>query len=259
MKVAMMYITPTLALEMLQKNTNNRRVSKERVQRYADDMEKGLWFENGESIVVTESGVIADGQHRLMAIVKANYAAKFVIVTVSDVEAKSYDVGKARSVMDMVRINGSENLKRLSPEVCKAARFIYVEKIMKKNTVSEAEITSFLESHIDLLLDFDDVIKKKCKRFSSVSVLGALLVAYKNGYPKEKLCHFYEVLSTGYSTSEKDFACISLRNYLISHIKEAGTAARADKFSKTCRALYAYDKELKTFRCSAKTKEYYIW
>ena len=57
------------AQEPLTKNDHNRRLSPVRIRKFADEMQNGMWVYNGESIIVSESGRLLDGQHRLHAIV----------------------------------------------------------------------------------------------------------------------------------------------------------------------------------------------
>ena len=60
------------AKELLANNDHNRKLSPTRIRKFADEMQNGMWVYNGESIIVSESGRLLDGQHRLHAIIEAD-------------------------------------------------------------------------------------------------------------------------------------------------------------------------------------------
>jgi len=65
-------ITPEKAKELLENNAENqRKINKQRIKKYAEDMKNGSWVYNGETIIVSKSGKLIDGQHRLMAVVES--------------------------------------------------------------------------------------------------------------------------------------------------------------------------------------------
>lgn len=76
MTSTVLIITPEMAKKYLQNMKTNRNISFARVNAYARDMERGAWQENGESIVFNKSGQLVNGQHRLAAIVKAEFRKK---------------------------------------------------------------------------------------------------------------------------------------------------------------------------------------
>lgn len=61
------FITPEIAASMLNSNTSNRKVIATHLRRLEKTFRSGEMKLNGESIKVSSSGVILDGQHRLMA------------------------------------------------------------------------------------------------------------------------------------------------------------------------------------------------
>ena len=69
MKTEVVKINPTLALEMLGDNEHNRKVTQSRVNEYASEMKNGMWLLNGETIIMSETGKLLDGQHRLLGLI----------------------------------------------------------------------------------------------------------------------------------------------------------------------------------------------
>lgn len=49
------------------------------VDKYAADMKKGNWKTTHQGIAIDTEGNVIDGQHRLLAIIKANLAVSFMV------------------------------------------------------------------------------------------------------------------------------------------------------------------------------------
>lgn len=113
--VSLVYITPEIAEHYLSYNTQNRKESVSSISFLTQQMNKGLFIENGESIVFDKNMKLTDGQHRLMAII--NSGKSYHIPVVKGVNIKSmatYDTGKNRSAADVLSINGFKNANLLS-------------------------------------------------------------------------------------------------------------------------------------------------
>jgi hypothetical protein len=103
-------ITPKDAQRLLLRNHKNQRsIRKHVVQRYADDMRRGLWMgENGETIKVADDGTVLDGQHRLTAIVESGIAITCLIVTgVFEDDITTIDAGATRKFSDALQMKGT--------------------------------------------------------------------------------------------------------------------------------------------------------
>lgn len=111
MEMRKVLVTPSLAKELLEKNTMNRRVNDVALNQYYRDMLEGKWKENtGESIKISKSNIILDGQHRLMAVAKANIPIYFhIIENLDDSVFDVIDTGKSRSSSDVFKIKGIKN------------------------------------------------------------------------------------------------------------------------------------------------------
>lgn len=93
-------ITPEAAATYLRHNEHNPRkaISRRQVDVYARDMKAGKWFANGEAIVFDANGDLKDGQHRLMAIVKAGVPVYMFVVRGANPNITTYDYGINRRV-----------------------------------------------------------------------------------------------------------------------------------------------------------------
>ena len=106
-------IGPEEAAELLSLNRRNRRVSPSVVERYAEDMRRGLWLDTGSNEInvwenlTTGETVLANGQHRLSAIVASGARLKFLLVRRTSAQCTlealfaALDQGKIRTSLDM--------------------------------------------------------------------------------------------------------------------------------------------------------------
>lgn len=100
-------ITPATALEMLDRNPDNRPISAKTVAKLASDMQAGLWATNGESIVISKEGLLNDGQHRLRAVAESGVAIDSVVTAGVARETRlTVDQGLIRSAGSILAISG---------------------------------------------------------------------------------------------------------------------------------------------------------
>lgn len=100
-------VTPDLAKQWLGSNPKNRRISAVQVQRLAAAIKKGEWQVNGETIKLTDSGDLLDGQHRLLAIVEAKRPVwSYVVRGVDPDTSQTIDLGRRRNVGDLLQMAG---------------------------------------------------------------------------------------------------------------------------------------------------------
>lgn len=103
-------ITPEKAAKLLEKNSNNRSVNSRAVARLAAAMRAGEWRFNAQPIQLTLDGLLLDGQHRLMACLASGVSIECLVVWDALPETQeTMDMGKARSVADVLRLRGHTN------------------------------------------------------------------------------------------------------------------------------------------------------
>ena len=118
MRTTIKKINPLIAEECLRNNPNNRKLNRARVRQIAEEMKRGEWRNNGESIVINDRGELVDGQHRLNAIIESGKEYIFNFSTVASEEANFYDLGLSRSVRDIITMSGNEPLEAInSPKI----------------------------------------------------------------------------------------------------------------------------------------------
>lgn len=93
-----MLVTPELAREWLAKNVNNfRRAQHHTVNRYAADMAADHWDLNYIPIIFSGDELV-NGQHRLLACVKANVPFYSLVIFAKKVSGMNMDRGPSRTV-----------------------------------------------------------------------------------------------------------------------------------------------------------------
>lgn len=108
-------ITPEIAMEYLKYNSVNRPLNKNTVDFYAEQMSKEQWRMNGEPICFTKDGAMANGQHRLNAIVKYGMAVDILVVRGCDNDSfVTYDSGRNRKISDVFALSDIPNYINVS-------------------------------------------------------------------------------------------------------------------------------------------------
>jgi len=97
------------------KRSKNRPISENAVSKYAQQMQQGLWVDNGKGLCFGKSGNLLDGQHRLSACVRANKPFDTTITWgVPDEYFDTIDDCNTRSMADVLHIRGESNPTLLS-------------------------------------------------------------------------------------------------------------------------------------------------
>lgn len=108
-------MSPEIATDLLETNKMNRKVRQDWVDYLALEMAEGRWHINGDTFKVDATGVLADGQHRCLAVIKANYSYPAILVEDIEPEARlTMDDPMRRKFADDLVMNGrgpNANLK----------------------------------------------------------------------------------------------------------------------------------------------------
>ena len=114
--VSLVTITPELAEELLKYNIGNRHINQANINRIAADMLTGNYKLNGETIKFYDTGELADGQHRLLAAVKAGVPFQtYIIRGIKKETLPTIDCGKSRNVADTLNMIGCHVQAKIIP------------------------------------------------------------------------------------------------------------------------------------------------
>lgn len=258
MEAKVMTVTPEMAKEWLSNNKTNRRINPARVNSYARQIKSGKWLKNGEPIGIHEDGSLANGQHRLSAIVKTNIPMEMVVVFGIPNDVKLFDRGRNRSVSDIISINNPD--LKISNRDVGIANMHYL--LHGNNQASEFEIEEFINNHAETLIQIKQT-RYSCKKGSvpvrHASIQLAFLYALETGEPFGKINRFTEVLLTGFYSSQSETAAIVLRNDLLTNklLSVGGSTERKQLYRAADRALYDFCNEIqrtKTYSATTDTK-----
>ncbi len=115
-RVERLVITPAIAKMILDdRNPTNRAVKKGQVAFLVDQLKKGLWKENGETLIFDADGDLLDGQHRLTACVISGIS--FATLVSFGMPSEVYTtIGRSvkRGPADDLHINGERHAKDLA-------------------------------------------------------------------------------------------------------------------------------------------------
>lgn len=108
-------VTPEIAKEFLKRNTKNRPITDTHVNYLAEQMKKGKWELNGESVKFSNTGVLLNAQHTLSAIIKSGISIEIdVRYGLADNVFATLDTGRVRQSSDVLAIEGIENYTHIS-------------------------------------------------------------------------------------------------------------------------------------------------
>lgn len=100
-------LTPELAETLLASNPENRNVSEVGVEALVRDIASGQWVFNGEPLIVSTDGLLADGQHRCLAVVRAARAIETMVNFGVDYASRlTTDQGRAKTVGNYLAMQG---------------------------------------------------------------------------------------------------------------------------------------------------------
>lgn len=103
-------LNPGLAAFLLELNTNNRHLKEVKMAQFLRDLTAGRWRYNGAAIQVRKDGVLGDGQHRCLAVVKTGISIPTRIGFGLDQAAiDTLDIGGARTPGDVAKMRGIDD------------------------------------------------------------------------------------------------------------------------------------------------------
>jgi hypothetical protein len=251
MRTELVKINPAMAEHYLSKNLSNRNVSQRLVDMYAYDMENNNWELNHQGIAFYDDGSIADGQHRLLSIIKARKTVPMMVTTgLKKPAAVTIDIGRKRSMSDGIKIGG------LSDWITKR-HISLIGQIADPKRLTTQETVDWLDG-MESSAKFAVEVFCSNKRALVNGVLHAAmaLAHFYNPGKEDQLRKFAQVYMEGLVTSKKELSAIKLRDEFMTNTQNGG-GYRRDKFWKAQRAIQAFLNE-ETINRLVKPKEA-IW
>jgi hypothetical protein len=151
LEVRVEVITPRIAEDLINRQAQNRNIVSRVVEKYARDMQAGNWGLNGQTIKISESGKLLDGQHRCAAAVKTGTSFEAIVVRgLPDEVFDTLDAGASRSLGQVLADRGEKSTFALAAALQKL--WLYEQDMPTLHTLrgSHAELLQVLERHPDL-------------------------------------------------------------------------------------------------------------
>ena len=234
-------ITPAKAEAWLNKNNVNRKMREGVAEKYASDMKNGRWTQCPSPISFYENGNLADGQHRLWAIIDANTTITMPVVRGLTIEdGLNIDTGRARSLIDAAKISGADT--KLSTTLVSLCRAIHDG--VHSNDASRKGAARSNSEYMDIVTTYREAAvwaMNHCpngRLLRNAIVMGAVARAWYHVEDHDRLARFGVVLGTGLYDNEGETAAIALRNYLfMKGSQTSSTALWRDTFLKCQNAI----------------------
>ena len=241
MKTVLTLITPEIAKEWLKQNTKNRSVSQQKVNAYAADMESGNWHTHHQGIAFYVDGSVADGQHRLFAIIKSGVSVCMMVTfDVPQEAAIGIDVHRARKTDDVLRITGRSAW--IGKNEAAIIKLLITEQKCSKAALSPSAISDFGERHKDAVQFAGGRLMASSARYITSAPIRAAAACAYYAHGDGELLRFARVLVSGIMDTPDDVAAIRLRERLLldGPALGHGSMQRLKAFKLTMRAIKAF-------------------
>jgi hypothetical protein len=215
MRVEIKNVTPGLAASFLEENTSNRKINKKQLDMLVRSMLAGEWRLTHQGIALYEDGSIADGQHRLNAIIQSGVPCRMPIfygIEKEKTTTMAIDCGRGRTVLDGMAISG-DSVSVSDVTIARGIEFGYVSGAMKKLTHSET--AGIISKHRESLNIARDILSTNKTGVSISPVKVAILNAIKSGVDINLADEFYKVLLSGEYCNSIMINAVRLKNKLM--------------------------------------------
>jgi hypothetical protein len=215
-------ISPAQAQIYYDHRARNRRIKNQLVEQYAKAIRAGQWRLDGNTLKFNADGQLIDGQHRLLACIKANIPFRtWAVFGISESDAQEIDTGVKRSLADKIMIAGFE----VTPNTPSAVKWYFVLRDLPQGIVPTglAATPPSTQSTIEILEQTE--IRKSAKKLwewgcmapdrprslGALAALHCLFSSYDDSSPDK----FFKSVASGVDV-QQDSPVYVLRRRLVS-------------------------------------------
>lgn len=228
-RVSLVVINSDDARELLQSNTDNRKIKRAKVAEYKRAIERGDFWFNGDAIRISDKGVMLDGQHRLEALASTNGTITVLLVEGLPAEARdTIDVGATRTAANLLEFGGGET-GRVANAVNIAALGRAALILEDESMPSKLEVAQFVHRNRD---ELESAYRHGAHTVESSPLKGGTtpyaLAAYLIGKVEQDqtvIGEFFARLASGEGLYHGD-PILTLRNRLISSPPDTSGGSR---------------------------------
>lgn len=235
-------ISPGLAMKYLETSRGNRNIRPRTVAGYVDDILAGRHQKIHAGLAFDAEGRLADGHHRLHAVVKAGVAVKMFVVRGLTADAvKVLDAGLPRSSRDAFHMAGAGDYSEAEISTARCIEFLpAAERPAAKNHLSRQELLDVIDRHHEAITWA--VARLERVAGSSRGVRACVARAYYH-VDRERLAQFCGVVKTGLPMSfpaAEDVAAVSFSRWLASTRGLSGRNLEIEKYRKCTTCILAF-------------------
>ena len=238
------FVTPSLAVEMLTRNARNRKLTPGHVDEFEALLRRGEMCLNGSTIGFDTSGNLLNGQHRLNAVV--NTGIGFWVVVVTGLEGEVFDTidttVRPRQVGEILALEGTENAMLKTA----MARALYAFAVTGEFAPTNKKLLrGFTAARARGILTRNPEMHEMASEVHSVSiwrtaVCGAVATVFHKVSP-QLAGRFLDVLRHG---GERDTPFHRLREWMITETTQRGRGRTLNHRVTAAKAIKAWNLEL---------------
>lgn len=239
METSKILVTPELAKSWLARNTRNRKVIESSVVDYTAAIKEGWFKTTHQGIAIAPDGTLLDGQHRLLAVVRADMPVTMqVSFNVPTDSMEAIDTGNIRRAHDVLQIaDGTESTTALRAACTTARRLLRETLVGKRGRISVHELRLSLADHGADAAAVLALLGKRHDRIGQAPLVAALTIVHKV-FPSE-VNAFAELVHKGSDLPDRHPA-LALRNFVLVNYRITKDNAREDLACRTFSAFEAY-------------------
>jgi hypothetical protein len=243
------FVTSEMAQHWLDNcNKGNRKLKPSKYNQYAKSMTRGQWHETHAAIAFYKDGTLADGQHRLMAIVVSKVGQWLNVCEGLEKESMPHiDRGAVRTDLDVITFAGT---KTATSSKVAVMRCLVMEAKSQRDGVRWVPNSFQPDRLIELYDQFKDKIEwitnaDRVTFSKAPAAVWAALIAASYTEDYEKIERFAEIITMRETVGveEHEQAALKLRAFLGSGNAKNSWVGRQSLFYKTCSALRYFIKE----------------
>jgi hypothetical protein len=183
-------ITPEMAEVLLENNRSNRRLRETLIDRTANDIKNNRWQWNGETIIISSSADLNDGQHRLHSVVRAGVPIETSLVWGVPRESReSVDTGSARQPADSLRMRELVNATTLAAITRMVIGYDSYGSLGQLSRITSSEVIqrASTDHQLQLIATWAINLPKQFSKMVSASIAGAAFYVIQQKAPKHAL------------------------------------------------------------------------
>jgi hypothetical protein len=170
---SMTLITVEMAKQLMNKNADNPRpFVKSTAEDYARQMRLSRWGKSSESLVITRTGRLVNGQHRCLAIIVTELAQKMHVVIIED-----EDFDEVSAVLDQGMKRSNSVILKTPSEIVQPITFLLRGTGVKR--VKPDDIKPFIHSPIGEHLKSISEIRTTRRIWRNTQVRAAMVIAVR--------------------------------------------------------------------------------